>query len=374
MIQSGSEPLAGQDTDPVTAPAPAPGALLATARERPGPATALGGRGGLGLGDGTGGRTRDRGRRGDRPPAMGLESPQPPLRRGRGRLRDRLDRDVAAVPDHRLGGVLPRREEALELGRRQLRVRCHVVAVLALEPVQRTGHPDARDPERRRHRRVGRGPEAGQDPAVVTVRDGQRDRQVRQSQPLDGRSQRRIEGPARDQPVAVVDEVTQTGGPAGRIHARGQREVVAVVPAHPVEVATLVGRAVVGLPIDDVAHDLDAGRRAPQPRLLGRERSVAVEVDAAGPGGQVRRSRLGRPAWADRATPRRDRARRAGRRASESGAACEMPSRSSCPNRRMAPPRPRALVLRRHDLDRSTEFREAHLGRASDLDAVGTDR
>ena len=240
---------------------------------------------GLAVGRGSAGRTRDRGRSGGRRSRGGSR------RRCRGHLlfgRDGLDRNEPAVPDHPLGGVFPRREEAFQLGCRQHRVRLHVVAVPALAPVEWPGHAHAGDPERRRLGRVGRGAEPGQDPAVVAVRDCQGDREIGHAQPRDGRPQRGIEGPTRHQPVAVIDEVTQAGGPAGGINARGQRQVVAVVGAHPVEVTPLAARAVVGLPIDDVAHDLDAGGCAPQPRPLGREHAWTIEVHAAGPSRQGR--------------------------------------------------------------------------------------
>ena len=62
--------------------------------------------------------------------------------------RDRLDRHPAALPRHPDPGVVPGREEVLELRRRQLRVRAHVVAVgPALETPQRPDDPDARDGE-----------------------------------------------------------------------------------------------------------------------------------------------------------------------------------------------------------------------------------
>ena len=81
-------------------------------------------------------------------------------------------------------------KKRLQLGRRQLRVRCHVVAVLALEPVQRPDDPDARDPERRSSRPGRRSPV---NPVRIqpwfAVRHGQRDRQAGQAQPLDRRSQ-----------------------------------------------------------------------------------------------------------------------------------------------------------------------------------------
>ena len=47
----------------------------------------------------------------------------------RGGLRDRVGSTRMAVPDHPFGCVPPGGEEALQLGRRQLRVRRHVVAV-----------------------------------------------------------------------------------------------------------------------------------------------------------------------------------------------------------------------------------------------------
>ena len=88
----------------------------------------------------------------------------------------------------------------------------------------------------------------------------------------------------------------KTRRPARRIDPGRQRQVVAVPLAHPVEVAALVARRVVGLVLDDVAHDLDAGGRAPQPRALRREHAVAVERDATRPCRQLGSRRPARPA------------------------------------------------------------------------------
>ena len=121
---------------------------------------------------------------------------------------------------------------------------------------------------------------------MPAVRDGDRDRQTGLAQVGDGGSERRVERSARDQAVAIVDVVAEAGGPAGGIHPGRHRQVVSVVPAHPREVGSLAGGAVVGPVVDDVADDLDAGRGAPQPRSLRRERAASVEADAAIPGGQ----------------------------------------------------------------------------------------
>ena len=118
---------------------------------------------------------------------------------------------------------------------------------------------------------------------MIAARDGQRHGQVGQPDACDGEPDRAEERGARRQPVAVVDEVAQAGRPALRVDTGRQRQRVPISRAHPREVATLGGPAVVLAVVLDVAHDLDVGGRAPQPRLLGREDARAVQVDAAGP-------------------------------------------------------------------------------------------
>src|SRR5688572_1241375 len=121
---------------------------------------------------------------------------------------------------------------------------------------------------------------------MATVRYGQGDGQARPSQIRRRGPNAGCERAAGHQSVAVIDEVTEAGGPALRVDAGRFGEVVAVPLAHPVEVAPLAARGVVVVAFDDVAHDLDAGRRAPQPALLRGEDAVAVEVDASVPGWQ----------------------------------------------------------------------------------------
>ena len=125
--------------------------------------------------------------------------------------------------------------------------------------------PDARHLEQIGRGRIGRRLEASEDPAVVAVRDRERHRQVRPPHAFHGRPQGPIEGPAGQEPVAIVNEMAQSRRPADRVNARGLRKVVPVPLAHPVEVASLAAVLWSVVALDDVPHDLDAGRRAPQP-------------------------------------------------------------------------------------------------------------
>jgi len=199
-----------------------------------------------------------------------------------------------------------------QLRRGEPRVGRHVIAVPALEPEERPDDPDARHRERCRAQRIGGCRETGQDPGVAAVGDRDSDGQVRLPQVRDRGLERRRECAAGDEPVAVVDEMAKSGGPTGRVDPGRQRQVVAVVKAHPVEVATLTRRAVIGLAAGDVANDLDVGGRAPQPALLRRERSFAIHVDTAMPGGQGRRGagdgRRASPARREEAGEREDQA------------------------------------------------------------------
>ena len=63
-------------------------------------------------------------------------------------------------------------KKCAKLRHRELRVRPHVVAVLALEAEQRPDDPHARDLEVPGLGWVGGGAEPGEDPAVVAMRDG----------------------------------------------------------------------------------------------------------------------------------------------------------------------------------------------------------
>jgi hypothetical protein len=128
---------------------------------------------------------------------------------------------------------------------------------------------------------------------MVTVRDRDPDRQTAAPQVRDGRSQRRIEGAARHQPIASVDEMAQAGSPPARIDTVADRDRIAVVRAHVVEIALLAGARMIGRMVGDVAHDLGVGSRAPEPGLLGRERAGSVQVDAAGPARENGRGRVG---------------------------------------------------------------------------------
>ena len=185
---------------------------------------------------------------------------------------------------------MPRREEPLELLGGQLGVRAHVVAEPpALEAPQRPDDPDGRHPEGVGRSGIGRRIEPRQDPRMGSPTHGDPDRQARPPQARDGRSEGRIERPTCDHPVAGVDEAPQAGRPADGIDAVRLRDVVAVPVAHVVEVPRLGRPTVIGRPPDDVAHDLDVGRRAPQPGPLGAERARPIQVDAAGPGGCIRR-------------------------------------------------------------------------------------
>jgi hypothetical protein len=206
----------------------------------------------------------------------------------------RRDRQVLALPDHPDGGVVPARDEVLELGAGELLVRLHVVAVCPVLPTpERSGHPNADDLEIVGHRRVSGGRETMQDPAVVAVVDEERDRQVGAPQGLDRRSDERGEGRTPHEAIAIVDEVAHARRPAGRIDALLDGDVVAQVVAHVAEVTVLPGPAVVFLVANDVADDLDVGGRAVVPGLLGREDARPIQVDAAVPGRQRAGGRRG---------------------------------------------------------------------------------
>ena len=121
---------------------------------------------------------------------------------------------------------------------------------------------------------------------MVAVRHGQCYRQVQLAHARDGESQRAHERVGRDEPIADVNEPLQAHRPALGIDPRRARQAVAVAVAHPLEVQALVRAAVIGTVVLDVAHDLGAGGRAPQPRLLRGEHARLVEIDAATPGGE----------------------------------------------------------------------------------------
>ena len=160
-------------------------------------------------------------------------------RRVHGLRGHRLDRHYRPSQTIGLGIVVPGCEEAPELGNGQGRSGLHVVAVLALQPVERSDDPHRRHVELRGGGRIGGGREPGQDPAVTAVRDGECDRQPGQPHPSHGRPKGRPKGPARDQAVPIVHEVPQACRPAGRVHARRLGQRVPVVLPHPFEVRSL---------------------------------------------------------------------------------------------------------------------------------------
>ena len=192
------------------------------------------------------------------------------------------------LPRHPDARVVPRGEEALQLGRRELRVGPHVVAVApALEAPQRPDDAHARDAEPGRGSRIGGGGEAGQDPGMVAVRHRDRDRQVRPAQVRDRGSEGRVEAPATGELISAVDVSSKPGRPARRIDPVRHRDRVAVVGAHVVEVALLA------------TTSSGRSRRSAMLRMIWTSAAVhhsqvfwvvntpdAVEVDPAGPAGQ----------------------------------------------------------------------------------------
>ena len=132
--------------------------------------------------------------------------------------------------------------------------------------------------------------------ACVPRRDRDRDRQVRLAQAGHRRAKRAPERCAWRRPGSWGRPTGAARPPSrpGRPHRRagsGSGQVV----AHVREVALLARPRVVGPVVDDVAHHLDAGGRAPAPRPLGAEDARAVEVHAALPARQGVRRDLSRP-------------------------------------------------------------------------------